>query len=389
MRIGFIGLGNMGLPMAINLHRAGYEVTGKNRSSGKEQQFSEHGGKIGLSYAEMAEQMDVIITCLPMPADVEEVYTGEGGLLPHAREGIILIDCSTVSPELNQRLYALAEKAGCHFLDAPVSGGTVGAKDGTLSIMVGGNQSAYKQVLQILEVLGEHVYYTGPSGSGSAVKLINQLMVGIHTQATSEAFALGAKAGLNSDMLFNILNHSFAQSRIMARHYTQFIAPQLTEPGFALKLLNKDINLVTEMASQYGVPLPAGDQVKTLLNEAADSDLAEQDMSSLYYQQLARSQDGQQAKDLKYYAVFLRMLDEGKSAQFREEHLAFLEEMRAQGAIFANGRFLDGAGGLVIYRGHSYEEVEAMVKQDPYIKLGAREYAIHEWDIVLTQPVQG
>lgn len=383
MKIGFIGLGNMGLPMAANLHKAGYEVTGKNRSLGKEHQFSEMGGTVGLSYPELAKQMDVIITCLPMPADVEDVYIGEAGLLSHAKDGLILIDCSTVSPELSQRLHTLAEQANCEFLDAPVSGGTVGAKDGTLSIMVGGSEAIYEKVLPILNVLGSNVYYTGTSGSGSAVKLINQLMVGIHTQAVSEALSLGEQAQLDTDLLYHILNNSFAQSRIMERHVTQFIQQQVTAPGFALKLLNKDINLVAEMADQYGVALPAGSKVKALLNEAAESELGEQDMSSLYYHQLAKTQGEAKADDRRFYAVMLTMLDEAKSAQYRPEHLAFLAEKRAEGTVFANGRFVDGAGGLVIYRGHSYEEVEEIVKQDPYIKLGARDYAIHEWDIVL------
>lgn len=137
MKIGFIGLGNMGMPMALQLVRAGHEVYGKNRSLGKEEAFVANGGKAASSYTQLAQEMDVVITCLPMPADVEQVYLGAGGLLEAARAGLTFVDCSTVSPELSKVLFDASLKAEVQFLDAPVSGGTTGAASGTLTIMVG------------------------------------------------------------------------------------------------------------------------------------------------------------------------------------------------------------------------------------------------------------
>lgn len=384
MKIGFVGLGNMGLPMAINLSKAGYEVYGKNRSRGREEEFAARGGIIGRSLAELARHMDMIITCLPLPSDVKEVYSGREGLLKSARPGLMLIDCSTVSPELNRELAEEAKEAGTHFLDAPVSGGTTGARAGTLSIMVGGEEVVYQSAEPVLKAMGQHLYYVGPSGSGSAVKLINQLMVAIHTQAVSEAFALGRSAGLDAGLLFTILNNSFAQSRIMERHYSQFISQDQYVPGFASKLLAKDMNLAVEMASRSGVGLSAGSRVQAVLNWAlAGGGIGELDMAGMYTHQLAQDQRRRDSGAVRHFAVFLPMLDQDKSAEFRELHLRFLDERRAEGKLHANGRFADGAGGLVIYRASSYEEVESWVKQDPYIIHGARTYEIHEWDIVL------
>ncbi|RAP77029.1 NAD(P)-dependent oxidoreductase [Paenibacillus montanisoli] len=381
MKIGFIGLGNMGLPMAINIKKAGFEVYGKNRSAGKEEEFKAQGGKTGLTLSEMASQLDIIVTCLPMPADVEEVYTGEEGLLNSAKKGLILIDCSTVSPGLSRNLYEQAMKAGAEFLDAPVSGGTTGAAAGTLSIMVGGREPIFQKAKPVLEAMGKQIYFVGDSGNGTVVKLINQLMVGIHSQAVAEAYALSRSAGLDNEMLFSILNNSFAQSRIMERHYSQFIAKDTFLPGFAMKLLAKDMNLAMELADSSSISLDAAASVQTLLKRAVQNGFGDLDMSGLYQYQLDR--EGENKEKLKHFAVFLPMLDADKSVQYRAEHLRFLDERRAAGMLHANGRFADGSGGLVIYRTSSYEETENWVKQDPYIVKGARNYEIHEWDIVL------
>ena len=383
MKIGFVGLGNMGFPMALNLMKAGFEVYGKNRSQGKEQELVSKGGHAGLSLAELAEDMDVILTCLPLPADVEGVYTGSDGLIAHARNGLVLIDCSTVSPDLSRRLYAKAAEAGIDFLDAPVSGGTTGAEAGTLSVMVGGQEDVFGRVRSVLEAFGKSISYVGEAGSGSAVKLINQLMVGIHTLAVGEAYALGRQAGLDSDVLFSILNNSFAQSKIMERHYTQFISKDSFQPGFALKLLAKDMNLAADMGAESQVRLNAGKRAQALINQAVLEGFGDRDMSAMYNYQVTEDEKRRESGERKHFAVFLPMLDPDKSVKYRAEHLQFLDDNRAAGRLLANGRFADGAGGLVVYRGSSYEEVENLVKQDPYIKLGARGYEIHEWDIVL------
>ncbi len=385
MKIGFVGIGNMGYPMALNLMKAGFEVYGKNRSQPAEDKLKAAGGKVGFSLVELSKEMDVIITCLPMPSDVEEVYLGGTGLLTEAKQGQVFIDCSTVSPELNQKLFHAAVEKDCEYLDVPVSGGTTGAEAGSLSMMAGGNQAIFEQVKSVLEAMGSQIYYIGSSGSGSAVKLINQLMVGIHSQAVAEAFVLGEQLGIDLNQLHEILSNSFAQSRIMDRHYTQFIAKGQYDPGFALKLLAKDMNLVKETADAQNVGLTIGESARRKINQSLQAGFSEQDMSALFAYQVEkdRKRVESETKAHKHFAVFLPMKDMDKSLHFRQQHLAFLDARRNEGKLLANGRFVDGAGGLVIYKGKSLEEVEALVKQDPYIMEGARSYNIHEWDIVL------
>ena len=282
MKVGFIGLGNMGLPMAKNLVKANYEVVGKNRSKGKEDLFVEAGGKTGMSVAEMAKELDVILTCLPLPADVEATYFGEDGLIENGHDGLILVDHSTVAPGLNKKLADAAQSRGIEFLDAPISGGNFGAEDGTLTIMVGGKKDVYEKVLPLFKVMGQNIYHIGETGSGSVVKLINNLMVAFHTQAVSEAVTLGKKMGVDLDLLFNILNNSYAQSRIYDRHYNSFIAKDQFEAGFAIKLLHKDMKLAEEMACGADMDLPIGTKLTDLLADAIENGLAEQDMSALY-----------------------------------------------------------------------------------------------------------
>ncbi|MDT8862147.1 NAD(P)-dependent oxidoreductase [Alkalihalobacillus sp. MEB130] len=294
MRLGFIGLGNMGLPMAINLLKANFEVYGKNRSKGSEYILLEEGGKTDLTIAQMASEVDIIMTCLPLPKDVEEVYLGEDGIVKNGHSGLIALDFSTVSPDLNEKIYETAGEKGIDFLDSPVSGGTVGAKAGTLSIMVGGNKDIYEKVKPILHVVGENVYYTGKVGSGTAIKLINQYMVGVHTQAVSEALLLAEKLEIDSKQLFDILDASFAQSRIFQRHFKQFIEKEQFEAGFALKLLHKDLNLVEKMTGDNNITLPIGEQVTEWFRKAKETDHANSDMSAMYLymkEQLLTNQD--------------------------------------------------------------------------------------------------
>ncbi|CAI6087448.1 NAD(P)-binding domain-containing protein [Cohnella sp. JJ-181] len=379
-KIGFIGLGNMGLPMTENLIKAGYEVYGLNRSKPAEERLAALGGRVGYDRARLAAEMDLIVTCLPMPADVEEVYLAENGLVAAGKPGLILVDCSTVNPSLSRRIGEAADARGIPFLDAPVSGGTTGAAAGTLSIMVGGEEDAFKQAQPILAAMGKQIDHVGAVGSGSAVKLVNQLMVGIHTQAVSEGLALGRQVGLDEAQLVQVLLASFASSRILDRHYRNHIGPGRFEAGFAVKLLAKDLNLAAELAAQVGVGLPAGRRVRSLLQGAIREGFAEQDMSAMLNYQIHR--DGQ-PEPVKHFAVFLPMKDPELSVKHREEHLQFLADRRSEGKLHANGRFVDGAGGLVIYKARSLDEAASWVKQDPYVVLGARGYEIHEWDIVL------
>ncbi|MFC0472511.1 NAD(P)-binding domain-containing protein [Halalkalibacter kiskunsagensis] len=382
MKIGFIGLGNMGLPMSYNLIKAGYDVYGLNRSKSAEKELLQYGGKIGYSLIELAKEMDVILTCLPMPADVKEVYLDEDGLLQNGHKGLILADCSTVNPALNREIFDEARARNIEFFDAPVSGGTAGAQTGTLSIMVGGNVKTFETVKPVLESMGKYVDYVGESGSGSLVKLINQLMVGTHTQAVSEALALAEQNGLDLDQLVKILSASLSQSRVLERHYNDFISKNDYEPGFALQLLSKDLNLVAELAEESMVQLPIGSRVRNLVQRACCHELGSSDMSAMLKFQTKQDEQNRNDEPLKTFAVFLPMKDAVKSQTYRASHLQFLDDRRNEGVLYANGRFVDGAGGLVIYLARSEKEVEDWVRKDPYIIEGARDYEIHEWEMV-------
>ncbi|MFZ4450435.1 NAD(P)-dependent oxidoreductase [Salibacterium aidingense] len=280
--LAFIGLGNMGMPMARNLVQAGYVVYGLNRSKEKEKTFEELGGRPAESLAAVAEKADVIMTCLPQPADVEQVLLGEKGLLQFPLNNPLIIDFSTVSPSLHRTVEEKAQRSGARYLDAPVSGGTTGADAGTLAIMCGGEEEVFKEAQPILDILGANITYTGPAGSGTKVKLINQYMVGMHTAAVGEALHLADQSGIDKSLLYQVLSRSFAQSRIFDRHYRDFIAEDKEEPGFALDLLLKDLGLAEQMAGEADVNLEAGKKVEDLFQKASDQGFGEKDMSTLY-----------------------------------------------------------------------------------------------------------
>ncbi len=281
MKIVFIGLGNMGLPMATNLVNAGYSVIGINRSKGKEQTFKERGGITGYTVREAAATADIVLTCLPLPEDVEKVYFGPDGIIENAPEGLIAADHSTVSPALNKKIADAAGKRGIQFMDAPISGGNFGAEAGTLSIMCGGEEGTFGKLKEVFDVMGENIYHVGEIGSGSVVKLINNLMVSFHTQAVSEGMALAQAMDVDPDLVFDILNASYAQSRILERHYKNFIAKDQYEAGFAIKLLLKDMRIAGEMAKEAEMELPGGKNMTSLLAEAAENGLGEKDMSAM------------------------------------------------------------------------------------------------------------
>ncbi len=282
MNVGFIGLGNMGMPMALNLVKAKFDVKGLNRSKEKEETFSKNGGKAGYSIQRLLEESDVIMTCLPKPEDVNSVYLGDKGLFKNSRAKQIFIDFSTVSPDLTTILDREAQKNQVSYLDAPVSGGTVGAENGTLSIMVGGDKKVYDEVTPILTVLGSQLFHTGKVGSGTTIKLINQYLVGVHTQVVSEALVISEKMGIDHDQLFSILSNSFAQSKIYDRHFQEFISKNRYSPGFSLELLTKDISLVNKMMEDNDCKLPLKDLIVSLYLDANQSPYAHNDMSAMY-----------------------------------------------------------------------------------------------------------
>ena len=256
--IGFIGLGNMGLPMAANLVRAGHDVSGFDLSPPSLAAFAEAGGRAAASAAEAAEGVDVIVTMLPAGQHVRAVLTAEGGVLAAAAPGALVIDSSTIDVATTRELAGLAEEQGYLWLDAPVSGGTTGATAGTLTFMVGGSADAFAAGRPYLEAMGRNIVHAGPAGAGQAAKVCNNLMLGISMLGVSEAFALADKLGLSAQALFDISSTSSGQCWALTS-YCPAPGPVPAAPsnrdyaaGFAVDLMLKDLSLAADAVGTTG-----------------------------------------------------------------------------------------------------------------------------------------
>ncbi|MDS9998172.1 NAD(P)-dependent oxidoreductase [Bacillus atrophaeus] len=282
-KIGFIGLGNMGLPMSQNLLLSNFTVYGMDLNKEAEISFHQAGGTIGISVEKMVELCEVILTSLPSSNAAEKVFLGEKGLVSLAEPGILLIDTSTVAPELNQRIEEAARNKGVAFLAAPVSGGVIGAVNRTLTFMVGGAKSAFDEAVPVFKAMGENIFHVNENiDSGTNTKLINNLLIGFYTAGVSEALHLAKISNLDLDQLFEMLNVSYGQSRIYERNYKSFIADDHYEPGFSLKLLLKDLGFALDLAKKNKVDLPVSKILFGLYEEAEKNGYGEKDMSVLY-----------------------------------------------------------------------------------------------------------
>jgi 2-hydroxy-3-oxopropionate reductase len=252
--IGFIGLGIMGEPMASNLLKAGYRVVGHDLVAERTERLLAQGATAATSGKAISEQCDVVITMLPDSPDVEKAYMGEDGVLAGARSGILLIDMSTISPVVARRVALAAGGLGCDMLDAPVSGGEVGAINATLSIMVGGEERVFERARPVLETLGKPTL-CGSSGAGQTVKACNQIQVALNFLGMAEAFVLGAKAGVDPAVVLKVLSGGYAQCRVMDVRGPKVLNGDFT-PGFRSRLHFKDLNIIRETARAYGCSLP-------------------------------------------------------------------------------------------------------------------------------------
>jgi len=254
-KLGFIGLGVMGRPMARNLLAAGYPLTVWNRTRSRMDELISLGAGAAGSPREVAERSDVVITMVTDSPDVEEVVLGPSGVIEGARPGMTVIDMSTISPRVARRVAeALAEK-GVRMLDAPVSGGDVGAREGTLSIMVGGPEEAFRECLPILQVLGKRVTYMGGSGMGQAAKLCNQVICVLNIEAVCEGLMLGARAGLDLERLLEVVTAGAAGSWMLSNLGPKMVKRDF-EPGFRVSHQQKDLRLALSAAAELGLPLP-------------------------------------------------------------------------------------------------------------------------------------
>lgn len=267
MKMSFIGLGLMGFPMAQNLLDAGNELIVHNRSQARVNELVAAGASRAATVGEAAGA-DFVLTALPFPETVEQIYLGEDGLIANASPGSILIDFSTNGPETALRCAEAAAARGLGYLDAPMSGGPARAIDGSLSIMVGGDQEHFERARPLLEVLGANIYLCGPVGSGTAVKLANQLIVGVTNAAVAEAFVLAAKSGVDPALVYEILNGAVAQSAVMTWTIPDSTLKRDFEPRFSLDLLTKDLGLITDMGKAQGVRLAVTTMAEVVHREA-------------------------------------------------------------------------------------------------------------------------
>ncbi len=275
--VGVIGLGKMGTPMTRSLLNAGFDVLVHNRSQAAVDALTTEGATAVGSSAEIALQSRVVITSLPDPAAVESVYLGDAGLVANATDGQVYVDTSTVDPGLSRKLADELTAKGASFLDAPVSGGVAGAVAGTLTIMVGGDGEAFARVRPVMEALGEKIHHVGPSGSGTIIKLANQLLVGINVAGVAEAMVLGAKAGADPAAMFEVLSSSFGGSRMLDRG-VPLILDRNFGGGTPVDLIRKDLGLITALAQELGVPLSSGENAQAIFNRAHDAELGTEDM---------------------------------------------------------------------------------------------------------------
>ena len=267
--VGFIGLGVMGRPMAVNLLKAGYPLVAHNRSRPPIDALGAAGAREADSPAAVARAADVVITMLPDTPDVERVLTGPAGVLEGVRPDTVIIDMSTIAPEAACALADEAARRGASLLDAPVSGGEVGAIAGTLSIMVGGNAAALERVRPILEVVGapDHIVHVGVPGAGQLCKACNQIVVGGTLAAVAEALTLARKAGVDPGRVREALLGGFASSRVLDVHGDRMIRQEFT-PGFRASLHQKDMGIAIDAARRLGVAAPVSAIVLQLLNAA-------------------------------------------------------------------------------------------------------------------------
>ncbi|OKL43659.1 3-hydroxyisobutyrate dehydrogenase [Pseudovibrio exalbescens] len=289
LRIAFVGLGNMGGPMAINLVKAGHEVYGVDLSETALQRHKEAGGKCAESIPEAVKDADVVITMLPAGKHVRAVYTGDEGVLTHAERGTLLIDSSTIDVDTARDVAGEAVASGMHIVDAPVSGGAVGAQAGTLTFMVGGPAEAVERARPLLDVMGKSVVHAGDAGAGQAAKICNNMLLAISMIGTCEAFVLAEKLGLDAAKLFEVASTSSGQCWSLTS-YCPVPGPVPTspanndyKPGFAAEMMLKDLGLARQAAESFGAATPMGHRAAELYEQFCNQDAEKRDFSAIIH----------------------------------------------------------------------------------------------------------
>jgi 2-hydroxy-3-oxopropionate reductase len=287
-RIGLIGLGLMGNPMGHNLLKAGYELTVYNRTASKTAALAAAGASVAATPADCAREVDIVISCVSDSPDVEAIALGPKGIVEGLRPGMLYIDMSTIAPAVSRKIYDRFKPLGCSTLDAPVSGGDIGAKAGTLSIMVGGDGEAFDRALPLFQILGKNIVHIGDAGAGQVTKACNQIVVALTVQAVAEALTLAKKSGVDPAKVREALLGGFGQSRVMEVHGAKMLDGNF-EPGFKLDLFRKDMNLVLQIARELGLPLMGSHQVVPLMDALIANGGGDRDFISVLtlYEKLA------------------------------------------------------------------------------------------------------
>ena len=263
--LGFIGLGIMGKPMAGHLVKAGHKVHVFSRSPGPVKELADSGAVACSSAREVAEKSDMVFIMVPDTPDVDMVLFGSDGVAQGAREGSIVVDMSSISPIATKKFAQRLESLGVGMLDAPVSGGQLGAQNATLSIMVGGKKEIFEKAKPFFELMGQNIVHVGPNGDGQTCKVANQIVVALTIEAVGEALLLASKAGADASKVRDALMGGFAGSRILELHGERMISHSF-EPGFRIRLHQKDLNLALEAARELGVSLPNTAAAQELFN---------------------------------------------------------------------------------------------------------------------------
>lgn len=281
IKIAFIGLGNMGAPMAGRLVDAGFDVTVHSRTAASVVDLVATGAVAVADVASAVQGADFVLTCLPTPQVVQEIYLRDGGIVQSVRPGTTLVDFSTVGPHLAVRIAEASKVRGVEFLDAPVSGGVQRAVLGTLSIMVGGEVEVLNSAEPVLRSLGQEIRHVGPAGSGQLVKLCNNMVVAITQVALGEVMVAGRQAGLSTETLFGVLSTSSADSFVLSSYFPLAVFPEPRPTLFSLDLMAKDIGLFLDFMGPGRVPLTLSELARDIFKICQDRGLGSQDSASV------------------------------------------------------------------------------------------------------------
>ncbi len=281
-RIGFVGLGTMGLHMARNLMKANFDLYVFNRTKEKSKSLEQEGSVVCNSPAEVGEKSELVVTCVSDAPDVEKVIMEQNGVASAMSPGDTIVDCSTSSAGLARSMYDTLKKRGIGILDAPISGGPEGAKQGTLAIMIGGDEDVFERSLPVLQAMGKTITLVGPAGAGQLTKAVNQILTGMHMEAVAEGIALAKKSGIDPNKVLQAISGGAAGSWVLDMRGPLMLKEEFTPANFTLQLHAKDLRLALEAAKDCDASIPLAEKVHEFLQTLVDRGYGALDHSGLY-----------------------------------------------------------------------------------------------------------